>query len=160
MSIRELSALQGVQLRRAFAPVLARLGPPDTADYSPPDDGARFGNYTWRAHGIAVLTWLADEGEFVWGVKIDAVCEPDPVLGFAVGTPRADVLRAFPGFWRAREGVLEADLEDGRLVVSLHEERVHSIQLMAPMAPKGVACASTSSTTPSGSPNGGPSPTR
>jgi len=135
MVIRDLSALQGVRLRSPFASVRARLGNPDTADYSPPDDGDRFGNYTWQARGIAVLTWFADGGEVVWGVRLDAAGEPDPALGFAVGSRRADVLARFPGLWREEENLLEADLVDGRLVVTLQEDLVHSIQLIAPMGP-------------------------
>jgi hypothetical protein len=133
MVIRNLSALQGVELRRPFALVQARLGDPDTADYSPPDDGVRFGSYTWRTRGIAVLTWLADDGEFVWGVRLDAAGDPDPALGFAVGSRRADVLARFPGLWREEKNLLEADLEDGQLAVTLHEDRVRSIILTAPM---------------------------
>jgi hypothetical protein len=135
MVIRDLSALQGVKLRSPFASVRARLGNPDTADYSPPDDGDRFGSYTWQARGIAVLTWLADEGEVVWGVRLDAAGDPDPALGFTVGSRRADVLARFPGFWREEENSLEANLDDGRLVVTLQEDRVRSIQLIGPMGP-------------------------
>jgi hypothetical protein len=84
---------------------------------------------------VAVLTWLTDEGEIVWGVRLDAAGDPDPSLGFSAGSRRADVLARFPGIWREEENLLVADLKDGRMVVTLQENRVCSIQLLAPMGP-------------------------
>lgn len=136
MNKPNMETLQGIELRSPFTLVQARLGKPDTADYSPADNGDRFGSYKWQARGIAVLTWITDHAELVWGVRLEVADDPDPKLEFNVGSHRDDVLARFPGLWREQEDLLEADFEDSRLVVILRDNRVRSIQLLGPMGGK------------------------
>ena len=133
MQVPRVSSLVGIQLRCEFAAVTAKLGQPETVDYSPQDEGARFGTYSWASQGVSVLTWLTDEGELVWGVRLDSPGSPDPVLGFGVGSARKDVLDRLPPGWTEAEGVIAIVADDGHLTISFDEDRVSVIQLIAPM---------------------------
>jgi hypothetical protein len=112
------------------------FGEPENADYSPQDEESRFGHYTWAAHGFAILTWLVDDDEFIWGVRVDQAGPADPALGFAVGSTRQDVLTRFPDGWSKSGDVLQLVYEDGSLTIKFDDDRVSCIELMAPMGGK------------------------
>ena len=125
--------LLGIHLRSEFKLATARLGEPDLADHSPPEYGGdRFGTYTWRRHGLSILTWLRDP-ELVWAVRIDQACAIDSDLGFGVGSLREHVLALLPADWYDRDHAVEVARERNRLIVSFVEDKVSSVQLMAPM---------------------------
>lgn len=133
MRVPPPNSLHGIELRRRFSVVNAMLGEPENADYSPIEEGPRFGHYTWTVHGISILTWLTDDDEFVWGVRVERVGPADPALGFAVGGTRQDVLARFPDGWRKHGDALQIVFDGGSLTISFDGDRVSRIELMAPM---------------------------
>ncbi|NTV79999.1 MAG: hypothetical protein HGA24_01050 [Candidatus Aminicenantes bacterium] len=133
MQAPRVRSLVGIQLRCEFAAVAANFGEPETVDYSPQDEGARFGTYSWASRGVSVLTWLTDAGELVWGVRLDGPGSSDPVLGFGVGSARKDVLECLPPGWTENDGVIAIPIDDDHLMIVFKEDRVSSIRLMAPM---------------------------
>lgn len=79
------------------------------------------------------MTWFPSQVERVCGVRVDADGDPDPVLGFGVGSRRPDVLARFPDLWRERNGdVVDAQFESSILTVTFHGDFVVSIQLLTP----------------------------
>ena len=90
-----IDSLIGIPLRGPFAPIREKLGAPTKTSMSPEGNGSRFGFYEWRLRtpALGVLTWIAEDGEWVWGVAQFSEGEPDPQLGFGVGSPRTEVAR-------------------------------------------------------------------
>ena len=135
-TIQQLTALHGCKLRSPFASVLAKLGPPDKKDLSPFEpDGSRWASYVWKraTPAIAVLTWLVESGEYVWGVRIFGPGPIDLDLGFGVGSRRSSVTARCPKAAASGPDSVFQILLDGSLTVHFEGDVVREVQLLAPM---------------------------
>jgi hypothetical protein len=64
---------------------------------------------------------------------LNQACAIDLDLGFGVGSLREHVLALLPADWYDRDHVVEVARERNRLIVSFVDDKVSSVQLMAPM---------------------------
>ena len=135
-SIPQLDMLCGIRLRRSVAPILEELGLADETSISPPNpDGSVFVNYVWTrlVPCMAVLTWRIDSDEYVWGIRIFGVGPFDAGLGFGPGATRAAVDARLYGAMTSQGDSIRVPLDDGTLIVTLADDVVREIQLLAPL---------------------------
>ena len=131
--IKKLNSLHGCKLRSPFVSVIDKLGPPDYSDISPPDPTPMFAHHEWNytSPPMAVVTWIVDSKEYVWGVRIVGPGPIDLGLGFGVGSARSVVAAGFTESVESDPDSVYQWLDDGSLTIQFHNDVVREIELLA-----------------------------
>lgn len=133
--IKKLNSLHGCRLRSPLGSVIDKLGPPDNSDLSPPDPTPLFAHHEWNhtSPPMAVLTWIVDSKEYVWGVRIVGPGPIDMGLGFGVGSARRVVAAGLTETVASEPDSVWQWLDDGSLTIRFHNDVVREIELLAPI---------------------------